>query len=119
MSNLSPKFTPTTYRDAHKILEAHNYRDVTLCYATTLTNGGGDGPTIVHHNTPIVTWHLDGSITLNGGGWVSRTTADRMHRFTPANVRVNARNNRDEFGLFVTVDDVRIGSAQHGILVNV
>lgn len=114
MSNLNPKFTPTTYGEAHDILDDRNRKDARLCYETFLTNGVGDGPAIRHHNTNIVTWHADGSITLNGGGWASRTTADRMHRFTPANVRVNNRKGT----LTVTVDDVVIGDAAYGVTIN-
>lgn len=113
MSNLSPKFTPRTYADAHDILTTRDYKPLTLCYETTLHRGTGDGPAIRHHTTDIVTWHADGSITLNGGGWASRTTSDRMHRFTPPNVRVNARKNT----LAVTVDDVVIGDATYGLTI--
>lgn len=111
MSNLSPKFTPRTYGDAHDILD--NRDEVKLCYETVLTNGVGDGPTIRHHRTHIVTWHADGSITLNGNGWASRTTADRMHRFTPANVRVNSRRGR----LGVEVNGVDVGDASYGLTI--
>lgn len=111
MSNLSPKYTPTTYGEAHDIL--NNKDEMRLCYETSLTNGVGDGPTIRHHRTHIVTFHRDGSITLNGAGWVSRTTADRMRRFTPANVRVSSRKN----DLTVTVNDVVVGSAVYGLTI--
>lgn len=82
MSNLNPKHTLTTYGAAHDVLG--NRDSVRLCYETSLTNGTGDGPTIRHHRTDIVTWHRDGTITLNGGGWTSQTTANRMRKFTPA-----------------------------------
>ncbi len=113
MSNLSPRHTPTTYAEAHDILDnARDHSRVPLCYATELTNGTGDGPTIVHHRTAIVTYLPDGSVRLDGGGWASRTTADRMHRFTPHGVRVNNRRGR----LGVEIDGVGdIGDAAYGL----
>jgi hypothetical protein len=51
---------------------------------------------------------------LNANGWASRTTADRMHRFTPANVRVNNRKGT----LTVTVNDIVVGDATYGITID-
>lgn len=113
MSNLAPKHTPTDYDSARKILDAKGKSAIPLCYATQLMRNA-NGYAIVHHNTFIVTWHPNGTITLNGAGWASRTTADRMHRFTPSNVRVNNRKGT----LTVTVDDVVVGDATFGITIN-
>ena len=35
------------------------------------------------HQTDVVTYRADGSITLDTGGWFTVTTKDRMNRFTP------------------------------------
>jgi hypothetical protein len=36
------------------------------------------------HATDIVTFHRDGSISLDTGGWLTVTTKDRMNRYLPA-----------------------------------
>ncbi len=94
MSNLSPKYTPTTYADAKRILDLKGKSAITLCYATSLVRFHADAYAIIHHNTAIVIWRSNGDISLSGDGWASRTTADRMHRFTPPNVQVNSRQGR-------------------------
>ena len=114
MSNLAPKFTPQSFRAARKILDAKRTSAMTLCYATTLIRTYAGEYAIVHHNTSIVTFHADNSITLNGSGWASRTTADRMHRFTPPNVRVNSRKNR----LGVELNGTDIGDATFGLTIH-
>lgn len=38
------------------------------------------------HQTDVVTYRADGSITLDTGGWFTVTTKDRMNRFTPFGV---------------------------------
>jgi len=38
---------------------------------------------VVLHTTPIVTFHEDGTITLNSGGWHSTTTKARMNSVLP------------------------------------
>jgi hypothetical protein len=119
MSNLSPKYTPRTYAEARSILDNAGKSAIPLCYETRLVQGmfgGAPGVTIAiqHHSTAIVVFRPDGSIRLDGRGWASRTTADRMHRFTPQNVRVNNRKGT----LTVTVDDVVVGDATYGITIN-
>ena len=113
MSNLAPKYTPTTFSEAKAILDAKNKSAIPLCFATQLMHTAL-GYAIVHHDTPIVTFIQNGEIYLNADGWSSRTTADRMHRFTPSNVRVNNRKGT----LTVTVDDVVVGDATFGITIN-
>lgn len=41
------------------------------------------------HATNIVTYHPDGTIVLNTGGWNTVTTRDRMHQLTPRGVSVS------------------------------
>ena len=38
------------------------------------------------HNTEIVTFHQDGAITFDSGGWRTSTTKARMNEFSPARV---------------------------------
>lgn len=55
---------------------------------------GDDGEThyaVRLHDTNIVTYTEDGRIILNSGGFYSKTTADRMNKFTPFAVLINRR----------------------------
>jgi hypothetical protein len=49
---------------------------------------------VVLHNTPVVTYHAEGTLSLNTGGWLTVTTKDRINRFTPPNVRVHSVKGR-------------------------
>lgn len=46
-----------------------------------------------YHDTNIVTYHGDGSITLDTGGWETVTTTNRMDMLTPTRFRVRRRNS--------------------------
>lgn len=39
---------------------------------------------VVLHGTEVVTVHTDGTYTLRSGGYTTNTTADRIHRYSPA-----------------------------------
>jgi len=106
MSNLKPRYTPTSYGEAVRILANRGRSRVVLCYATHLQDDAS-GPAIYHHGSRIIQYAPNGDITLYGYGWATRTTADRMHRFTPAWVRVNSRRAR----LGVEIDGRDIGDA--------
>jgi hypothetical protein len=41
------------------------------------------------HDTDVVVWHPDGSVTLDTGGWYTVTTKDRMNGYCPARVWSN------------------------------
>lgn len=38
------------------------------------------------HATDIVTYHPDGTVVIDSGGWHSMTTADRVTRYSPINM---------------------------------
>jgi hypothetical protein len=38
-----------------------------------------DRTEIVHHSTPVVTFHKDGTIEVTTGGWYSSTTKERIN----------------------------------------
>lgn len=38
------------------------------------------------HNTDIVTYHRDGNVMLDSGGWLTPVTKDRMNRYTDARI---------------------------------
>lgn len=64
-----------------------------LCFATTLTHESVGEPdvtavTVRHHGSPIIRYFSDGRLELSNAGWLSATTTDRLHRMTPASVRV-------------------------------
>jgi hypothetical protein len=46
----------------------------------------GEDVQIVLHNTPVVTYHPDGSFTLATGGWLTTTTKQRMNACSPCYV---------------------------------
>lgn len=46
------------------------------------------------HDTLVVVYHKDGSITVNTGGWHTVTTADRLERFGPSILRFNLRKGK-------------------------
>lgn len=48
----------------------------------------GTSYSIILHNTRIVTYHADGSVTLNSGGYQTVTTKSRMNEVLPQFVRV-------------------------------
>ena len=57
--------------------------------SNTRVRMGIDGDyALVLHNTPIITWHLDGTITLNDGGWNSPTTYRRMNEFLSSKIHI-------------------------------
>lgn len=36
---------------------------------------------VQYHNTKVLTFHLDGSISVQTGGWYTQTTAHRINQF--------------------------------------
>ncbi len=54
---------------------------------------------LVLHNTPIITWHLDGTITLNDGGYKTPTTYRRMNEFLPSGIHIYRKDWNMEMNL--------------------
>jgi len=71
------------YQEASEVLGNRDSRR--LKYATLLVRRGKD-IAVKFHSTDIVTYHEDGSITLDSGGWLTRTTRNRMNEFTPFSI---------------------------------
>ena len=42
-----------------------------------------DGVAVQLHETDVVTFRDDGTVVLNSGGWDTKTTRDRLHRYAP------------------------------------
>jgi hypothetical protein len=47
----------------------------------TRVNRRGEDIAVTLHDTDVVTYHTDGSVTLDSGGWLTVTTKDRMNRY--------------------------------------
>lgn len=54
-----------------------------------VTNGGQD-VAITLHNTDIIVFNGDGTLTLNSGGWQTVTTKERLNRYTQAGITQKA-----------------------------
>jgi hypothetical protein len=71
------------------------------------------------HGTDVVSFHPDGSIVLDSGGWQTVTTKDRMNKYLPAGWRVNQERgtwylchghwNREDFREWLFEDGIKIG----------
>lgn len=86
MSNLKLAAEPKSYAEAEAFLDGEMRKS--LGYKTTIEEGDS-GIEIIHHNTAIVIFHADGSMTLDNGGYHSSTTTNRIHKFTPRHIRAN------------------------------
>jgi hypothetical protein len=42
---------------------------------------------VQYHDTDVVTYHADGGVTLNSGGWRSQTTKERINEYAPVYLR--------------------------------
>lgn len=80
MSNLKFKHDVNSFAEAEDLVCVKG-GDVTLAYNTVLAKVGDDYA-VIHHTTPIITFHPDGSATIDAA-WVSRTTANRLHHYKP------------------------------------
>ena len=90
MTNLKMKADVTTFEDAIKFLGGETQKE--FGHNTYMTRLSSGSVAVTYHKTEIVTYHPNGTITLDNGGWHTVTTARRMHRLTPSNVRVGVRN---------------------------
>ena len=97
-------------RDSKKV--GHNTYARRIARLTEEDEGVEYDIAIRYHSTDIVTYHPDGSITLNTGGWDTTTTTNRMQMLTPAHVWV------DRQGGTVNVTDrlsVKVWSGIHNL----
>ncbi len=53
---------------------------------TYLERRGDDAIAVKLHATDIVTFHRDGRVTINSGGWQTVTTKDRLNNYSPLRV---------------------------------
>ena len=80
--------TITTYKEADASLTGRCKESRKVANNTYLKRRGDD-IAVKLHDTDVVTYHPNGSITLNTGGWYSVTTKERMSRFTNFGVHTN------------------------------
>lgn len=103
MSNIRYTHKVNSFEEAEDLVCTQD-GDVRLGYNTVLAKVGDDYA-VIHHTTPIIRFHPDGSATLDAA-WVSRTTANRLHYFKPEMVeRVNSHIARDGQWYGVTLKD--------------
>jgi hypothetical protein len=103
MSNIKYTHKVNSHAEAEALCSEKG-GDVRLGYNTMLGRVGDDY-VVIHHTTPIITFHLDGSATLDAA-YVSRTTANRLHYFKPETVeRVNSHISRRAQCYTVTLKD--------------
>ncbi|KKM25263.1 hypothetical protein LCGC14_1596730 [marine sediment metagenome] len=73
------------YQTADAQLQGRNRESRKLANNTYLRRRGED-IAVQLHATDVVTYHPDGSTTLNSGGWRTVTTKDRMNAYGPVQV---------------------------------
>ncbi|MEE8551545.1 MAG: hypothetical protein V3T08_09870 [Gemmatimonadota bacterium] len=74
---------PRSMGDAHALLTTRGGRKLperSIGYATRVQREPCGSFAVVHHSTAICRLHLDGSITVDTGGWHSQTTKQRVNR---------------------------------------
>lgn len=75
---------PTTYTSALEVLKGRQSRKIGN--NTYLQVRDDSTIAVKYHETDIVTYRSDSSITLDSDGWQTYTTKERMHRYTPFRV---------------------------------
>ncbi len=77
--------TPRDFKTADAQLTGRN-RESRKIARNTYLKRRGVSIAVQLHDTDVVTYSPDGSITLNSGGWNTVTTRDRMNTFSPFRV---------------------------------
>jgi len=81
-------YIPTDYDSAEYILAGGRNKDErTIANNTKLIRRGRGDIAVRLHWTDVVTFHRDGTVTFNTGGWHSRTTVDRMDTYAPGGIQ--------------------------------
>lgn len=77
---------PRSYEQAAALLTGRCKNSKKLRYATWLERTSEKTIAVRQHATAIVIFHDNGTITLNTGGWRTRTTKDRLNDYTPLRI---------------------------------
>ncbi|MDQ3276459.1 MAG: hypothetical protein M3Q39_15900 [Actinomycetota bacterium] len=94
------------YTDARRVLDDAGKSKVKVAHNTYLVNLA-NGIGVLYHDTYIVTYHEDGAVTLDCGGWPTSTTVNRMHNLT--DFVVSGRYPRDGNAHYIQVRLTRDG----------
>lgn len=78
--------TIQNYEQADALLQGRCRLSRRLANNTYLIRNVDNSLLIRLHQTDVVTYHPDSTITLNSGGWRTSTTKDRINTFSPARV---------------------------------
>lgn len=71
-----------TYEEADALLQGRNEHSRKVGNNTYLRRRGED-IALQLHATDVLTFHRDGSVTLDNGGWKTKTTKERIHDYLP------------------------------------
>jgi hypothetical protein len=94
-------FSGSDFHTAHDALMAgRDKAQRTIATHTRLARRGPHDIAVQYHATDVVTYHQDGTVTLNTGGYETVTTKRRINDYTPRGLSVFARN----FAWFVVID---------------
>lgn len=98
MSNLK---LPNMYDYLTASRELGDKQHKQIGYKTVLKRLSRTVLSVEHHGSKIIEYRADGTILITNAGWNSSTTKSRLHRLTPANVRVFQKN----WIQYVQIDD--------------
>ena len=78
--------TPTTYAEADSILGRKDSRKI--AHNTYLERLDAETIGVRLHRTYVVRFNVNGTLSLDSGGWQTVTTKERMNRYLPAGFRL-------------------------------
>jgi hypothetical protein len=83
-----------TYEQLDARLTGRNQRSRKLANNTYAERRDAETIAIRLHATDVVTYHKDGRVVLNDGGWLTVTTKERMNSFGPDYVSIGSNKGR-------------------------
>ena len=88
----------TTYKQAEEYLAGGKNKDSRRIAANKKLNRLKDGSIEVElYETAIVTYHKDGKITVDNGGWATQTTHRHMNKHLPIGYCVRGHKGKTIF----------------------
>jgi hypothetical protein len=70
---------PKTYTEAQSFLGTEPYKVIRGIKATKVVRLSRDEIGLLYHETCVIIWNANGNVTLNSGGYRTKTTKDRMN----------------------------------------
>ena len=92
-----------TYHKLNTLLQGRNKSQRKLGHNTYATRFDLLDPAVIsirYHATNVLTFHPDGRVVFNSGGWRTSTTKQRLNRYGPANTYIH----QHKFNWFITTD---------------